>query len=115
MITTNGPKKRRKKKFIVINEAFKCENCGKKNPPLQGSCRNHCKYCLYSKHVDKETPGDRESECKSLMKPTDADYDGKKGYLIIHRCEGCKKEIRNKCAEDDNFDAIITLSRTKKL
>ena len=41
------------RRFTEIDEAFVCEHCGKKVEPLGYSCRNHCPYCLYSKHVDK--------------------------------------------------------------
>lgn len=46
------------RKFFEIDEEFICENCGKKIEPLGYSCRNHCNYCLHSKHVDIN-PGDR--------------------------------------------------------
>ena len=46
------------KKFNEIDEEFICENCGKKIEKLGYSCRDHCNYCLYSKHVDIN-PGDR--------------------------------------------------------
>ncbi len=39
--------------FTVIDEEFDCENCGKHVSKLGYSCRNHCPYCLHSKHVDK--------------------------------------------------------------
>ena len=38
--------------FTEIDESFICENCGKKVEKLGYSCRNHCPYCLHSKHVD---------------------------------------------------------------
>ena len=40
-------------RFTEIDEEFICENCGKRVPKLGYSCRNHCPYCLHSKHVDK--------------------------------------------------------------
>jgi len=43
--------------FKMINESFICENCNKtieKHP--EGSARNHCPFCLYSKHMDKDFP-----------------------------------------------------------
>ncbi len=46
------------KNFFEIDEEFICDNCGKQVPKLGYSCRNHCPYCLHSKHVDKN-PGDR--------------------------------------------------------
>lgn len=100
-------------KFIVINESFDCENCGEKNPPLPGSCRNHCRKCLFSLHLDKEFPGDRKSECKNLMQPINIEQNKKKGWMIIHKCQKCQKIIPNKAAEDDNFDKIIELSSPK--
>lgn len=99
------------KKFIVINESFKCKNCSKDNEKLRGSCRNHCAACLFSLHVDKEFPGDRESDCHGLMKPIKIDKDGKKGWIITHKCLKCGAEKINKAADDDNFDAIIELSQ----
>ncbi|HIQ57626.1 TPA: RNHCP domain-containing protein, partial [Candidatus Gracilibacteria bacterium] len=43
--------------FKVINEEFTCEWCGEINPPSKGTCRNHCRKCLCSKHVDEKFPG----------------------------------------------------------
>ncbi|MBD3156562.1 RNHCP domain-containing protein [Candidatus Peregrinibacteria bacterium] len=93
------------------NESFVCEHCGKPNPPLKAGCRNHCRFCLYSKHVDHDIPGDRNSDCGGLMKPESLDQSGKKGYIIIHTCSICGKTIRNKCAPDDSIDAMITVSK----
>jgi hypothetical protein len=99
------------KNFIVINESFTCANCGEENPKLEKSCRNHCRKCLYSLHVDDKIPGDRKSNCKSLMKPIFADKNGKKGWTITHKCTKCHKEIPNKMADDDNFELIIELTQ----
>ena len=46
------------RRFTEIDEEFICENCGKKVEKLGYSCRDHCPYCLHSKHVDKN-PRDR--------------------------------------------------------
>ncbi|MCJ7841455.1 RNHCP domain-containing protein [Lederbergia sp. NSJ-179] len=79
---------------------FQCEHCGSQVAPLtNGSFRNHCPYCLYSKHLDN-TLGDRTSHCGGLMKPIGIDYSGKKGYQIIQRCKKCGKISRNKMAVD---------------
>lgn len=104
-----------KRNFVMKNEKFICENCGRKNEKLKGGCRNHCRFCLYSKHVDKKIPGDRESKCQGIMEPIDVDSNNKKGYVIIHCCKKCGVKTRNKYAFDDDFDAIITLSKTKLL
>ena len=97
------------KKFTEIDEEFICENCGKKVPKLGYSCRNHCPYCLYSKHVDVN-PGDRAEECHGKLKPVGLEIDSKKGYVIIFECEKCGEIRKNKAAKDDNMDEIIKLS-----
>ncbi len=99
-----------RKNFIMNNESFACERCGKQNKALKGGCRNHCCHCLYSKHVDKNIPGDRKSKCGGLMKPISLDQSGKKGYILVHQCIVCGKTIRNKCAPDDSIDAMINVS-----
>jgi hypothetical protein len=104
-----------RKNFITINEEFNCENCNQKNPLLKGSCRNHCVFCLYSKHVDEEVPGDRKSNCFGLMEPVELDQNAEKGYVIIHKCTKCGKKSRNKVAFDDNFDTVIKLSKFKQV
>lgn len=94
--------------FIARQESFQCEHCGKEVQPLaRGSYRNHCPFCLYSKHVDHDGPGDRASSCLGLMQPTGIDQDGKKGWMIIHRCTECGKTIRNKSAPDDDVTAPL--------
>ena len=95
--------------FTVIDEEFECENCGKFVNKLGYSCRNHCPYCLHSKHVDIN-PGDREETCHGILEPISVEIDSKKGYIIIFRCKKCGKIVRNKAAEDDNMDEIIRLS-----
>lgn len=92
------------------NASFICEKCGKEIQPLtNGSYRNHCPFCLYSKHLD-DKPGDRLSKCRGIMKPIGLDYSAKKGYQIIHQCLNCKKTQKNKVAQDTiQEDNIIQL------
>lgn len=92
------------------NTSFQCEKCSTEVQPLtNGSYRNHCPTCLYSKHLDKN-PGDRLSDCGGLMKPIDLEYSSKKGYQIIHQCLNCKKKQKNKVARDTiQEDDIIYL------
>jgi hypothetical protein len=81
------------------NTGFVCEHCGKLVLPLtNGSYRNHCPFCLYSKHLD-EHPGDRNSFCKGLMEPVHLIHHSKKGFQIIHRCLTCNEVRANKMAE----------------
>ena len=99
------------KNFITINDSFICQNCGAENPPAFQTCRNHCKECLYSLHVDQETPGDRESNCRQLMKPVEIGQDGKKGFFVVHECQKCGKQIRNKLADDDNWETVCSVNQ----
>ena len=61
--------------FVMYNESFECEHCYKSvDVHPEGSARNHCPFCLSSKHVDDVNPGDRASECHGKMQPKDIDY-----------------------------------------
>ena len=97
-------------KFIEVrDEEFICENCGQKVTKLGYTSRDHCPYCLCSKHVDK-MPGDRMEECKGILRPKQVILDNKKGYVIIYECDRCKESRRNKAAADDNMDLVIKLT-----
>lgn len=93
--------------FIARQERFSCEQCSSVVEPLEnGSYRNHCPHCLYSKHVDKDGPGDRASECGKLMKPVGMEHKSQKGWMILHQCTGCTKVIPNIVAPDDNIASL---------
>ena len=98
------------KKFNEIDEGFICENCGKEVKPLGYSCRNHCNYCLYSKHVDIN-PGDRKETCQGLLEPIGIELNNKKGYVIVYKCKKCGQIRRNKSAKDDDFNKILEISK----
>ena len=100
------------KKFKMRNEEFICEHCGKKNNIAAKTARDHCFYCLYSKHVDIN-PGDRANECKGLLRPISVEK-FKNTYKIIYKCEKCNQIHKNIMANDDNFDLIIKLSVPQK-
>ena len=101
------------RKFVEIDEAFTCENCGYEVKPLGYSSRNHCPKCLHSKHVDVN-PGDRAEECKGLLVPINVENNSKKGQVIIFRCKKCGQIRKNKVAEDDDFDTIIKIVEQSK-
>ncbi len=96
------------KKFTTNDNEFICENCNKKVSKLYYTSRDHCPYCLYSKHVDIN-PGDRSNNCKGLLKPVTIEK-YKNTYKIVYKCEKCNKIHKNIMAKDDNFDLIIKLS-----
>ena len=96
-------------KIVKRDEEFTCENCGKKVEKLGYTSRDHCNYCLCSKHVDK-LPGDRSEECQGILKPIQVELDSKKGYVIVYKCEKCGEIRKNKYAKDDNKELIINLT-----
>ncbi len=95
------------------NRGFVCAHCGMDVLPLSnGSYRNHCPFCLYSKHLDLQ-PGDRASTCGSLMKPIGLKYNSTKGFQIVHRCMRCRTVRLNKIAtntvQPDDIELLIRL------
>ena len=97
------------KQFTKRDEEFICENCGKKVDKLGYTSRDHCPYCLCSKHVDC-LPGDRMESCHGILKPVQVQLDSKKGYVIVYKCSKCGAIRKNKAAEDDNKDLLIELT-----
>lgn len=92
----------------MYNESFECEYCHEQVAPhTEWSARNHCPFCLCSRHVDDVSPGDRASLCSGKMNPVGIDYRKNKGYMIEHCCERCGKKILNKVAPDDHFLEFI--------
>lgn len=102
------------KQFTKRDEEFTCENCGKTVGKLGYTSRDHCPYCLCSKHVDK-FPGDRSEDCHGTLRPIGVEINSKKGYIIIYKCDKCGEIRRNKAASDDNMDLIIKLTVGKDL
>ncbi len=99
------------------NVSFICEVCNHEVQPLtNGSFRNHCPFCLSSKHLDV-IPGDRLSECLGVMKAVDV-IQTKKGLQLVHECQKCGHRQNNKVAEDtvqpDNFELILNIMRNKQ-
>lgn len=99
------------KNFSKLDEEFICENCNKKVNKLNYTSRDHCPYCLYSKHVDIN-PGDRANTCRGLLKPIQIEK-FKDTYKIIYRCEKCNQLHKNIMANDDDFNEIINISKNK--
>ena len=97
------------KNFTMKDESFTCENCGKKIKRLNYTARDHCNYCLFSKHVDV-MPGDRQNKCCGLLIPIGIEK-FKNTYKIIYKCSKCNQLHKNIMATDDNMDLIIELSK----
>lgn len=96
------------KRFNELDEGFVCENCNKEVKPLGYSSRDHCPYCLYSKHVDIN-PGDRLNPCKGLLKPIQIEK-FKDTYKIVYKCDKCNELHKNIIAKDDDMNEIIKIS-----
>lgn len=96
------------KRFTMLDEAFVCENCKKTVSPLKYTARDHCPYCLYSKHIDIN-PGDRANKCHGLLEPINIEK-FKDTFKIIYKCQKCQQLHKNIMAKDDNMDLIIKLS-----
>lgn len=90
------------------DENFICDNCKKEVKKLNYSARDHCNYCLYSKHVDIN-PGDRLNNCHGLLMPIGIEKH-RHTYKIIYKCLKCDLNHKNIMANDDNMDIIIKLS-----
>jgi hypothetical protein len=82
-------------------------------PLTNGSYRNHCPACLYSKHVDV-VPGGRASTCHGPMRPVRHEQRSGKGWVIVHCCERCGSARSNRMAVDtcqpDDLDALARLA-----
>ncbi len=99
------------KQFNMMDENFICENCGKEVQKANYTARDHCPYCLYSKHVDIN-PGDRANTCKGLLKPVGIEK-FKDTYKILYRCTKCNQEHKNIMANDDDMNEIIKISNVE--
>ncbi len=99
-----------------------CKNCGKEvsKKVLGAQNRNHCSYCLWSIHVDKDIAGDRKSSCMGLMRPMSLmfkkvkpDKYGKEKVgeiMLVHQCQKCQKISLNRIAGDDDPKKILELA-----
>ncbi|MDD2823354.1 MAG: RNHCP domain-containing protein [Candidatus Daviesbacteria bacterium] len=107
-------------------DGFECINCHKmvrdKAPGTVN--RNHCPFCLTSKHVDLNIAGDRKATCKQVMQPIgltfkEAGLDKwgkqKQGELMVaHQCLGCTKISINRVAGDDDPKKILEILESSK-
>jgi len=103
---------------------FRCDHCHLpvlSERQLAGvNNRNHCPFCLWSKHVDLRKAGDRKAACHARMEPIGLTFKAtRKKYnlenhgelMVIHRCTGCGKISINRIAADDSAGALSELYR----
>lgn len=92
-------------------EAFSCMVCSRTvvSAGAGSAHRNHCPYCLSSKHLDIE-PGDRAADCGGSMEPI-AVWVRKNGeWALIHRCRICGALSSNRIAADDNPLKLLSIA-----
>lgn len=99
---------------------FTCLYCGQHvsgNFYLSGvRSRNHCLYCLHSRHVDLHRAGDRLAACKGKMRPIGLTFKRSRNkyresgeLMLIHLCQGCGRISINRIAADDLVDRILAV------
>lgn len=99
--------------FVCMN----CHNFVSAEAALSGvHNRNHCPYCLSSRHLDLYEAGDRLSACKAMMKPVGLTLKrankkyarpGEGELMLVHQCEECGKLSINRIAADDDNQRIL--------
>ncbi|MCA9282368.1 MAG: RNHCP domain-containing protein [Phycisphaeraceae bacterium] len=91
--------------------AFTCIHCRNTVDPdsFGTKHRNHCPFCLWSRHVDDE-PGDRRCACRSPMEPMAIAVREDGEWAIIHRCTGCSTLRTNRIAGDDRELPLLVLA-----
>ena len=105
---------------IDINRDFKCQHCSayvSTSRLLAGVAnRNHCPYCLWSRHLDLFEAGDRLAACKAPMRPVGLTMKnsrnkyariGSSELMLVHLCTDCECISINRIAADDVPQAIM--------
>jgi RNHCP domain len=72
--------------------------------------RNHCPSCLWSRHLDDDTPGDRAADCGASMEPLAICVRADGEWALVHRCAGCDTLHVNRIAGDDNPLMLMRLA-----
>ena len=112
--------------FNDINADFICKHCGAFVSALSVASgvinRNHCPFCLYSRHVDLFKAGDRLCACKELMAPVGLTLKKSRDkytrhpqgeLMLVHRCQACGDLSINRIAADDDPLKILALVEQK--
>lgn len=94
------------------NQPFRCGKCRMfvGQTVSGGKHRNHCPFCLASRHVDLRRPGDRESPCRAVMPAIGVAFRADGEQMLVHRCNGCGIERQNRIAADDDPVAVMRLA-----
>ncbi len=106
----------------ISQDGFFCVHCNQWIPLAESvgtKNRNHCPFCLWSKHVDLEESGDRNSNCEGMMEPIGLvfknegfDKFGNKKIgelMLVHECQKCGRVSINRIAGDDDAREIMNV------
>jgi hypothetical protein len=109
----------------LFPDEFFCLRCGVIISSAYGLSgvrnRNHCPYCLWSRHLDWRTPGDRLSSCKGAMQPIGLSLKNSRNkyavapsgeLMVVHHCTVCEAVAINRIAADDGTDALNEVFRS---
>ena len=86
--------------------------------------RNHCPYCLWSRHLDWRAPGDRLSSCKGAMRPIGLSLKNARNkyaavpsgeLMVVHQCAVCAAVSINRIAADDGTGILVEVFRSSLL
>jgi hypothetical protein len=102
--------------------SFECLHCHYhvSTEPLYAGVqnRNHCPYCLWSRHVDWKEAGDRLAVCRAEMQPVGLVVKmirkkyapaGGGELMLVHLCRECGKVSINRLAADDDPDKVLEI------
>jgi len=102
--------------------SFQCLHCHYhvSTEPLYAGVqnRNHCPYCLWSRHVDWKEAGDRLAVCRAEMQPVGLAVKlRRKKYapasggelMMVHLCRECGKVSINRLAADDDPEKVLEI------
>lgn len=111
---------------VDINADFTCKHCGSPVTTLSWVSgvvhRNHCPYCLHSRHLDLFKPGDRLSACRNIMVPVGLTLKKRKDkfsqnsqgeLMLVHHCTGCEGLSINRIAADDDPQVVMGVFETR--
>jgi hypothetical protein len=102
-------------------QGFTCLHCHgyvDSSTACSGVCnRNHCPYCLWSRHLDLHAAGDRLSACKAGMQPIGLTFKrsakkycpGHGELMLVHLCVECSRLSVNRLAADDHSGTVYEL------
>ena len=108
--------------FSNKRKGFPCSHCHQfvsVDSFIGTQFRNHCPFCLWSRHVDFRKSGNRQSQCQGEMKPIGLTFkhEGYDNYgklkqgelMIVHQCLACGSFSINRIAADDDPEVILKL------